>query len=69
MPNFFCINGCAGAEIPIHLTARGPVWESCVMFQLISLEKIGFVARITLTRPERTNAHERGDADRDRAGD
>jgi enoyl-CoA hydratase len=26
------------------------------MFQLISLEKIGFVARITLTRPERTNA-------------
>jgi enoyl-CoA hydratase/carnithine racemase len=26
------------------------------MFQLIGLEKIGFVARITLTRPERTNA-------------
>jgi enoyl-CoA hydratase/carnithine racemase len=26
------------------------------MFQMISLEKIGFVARITLTRPERTNA-------------
>jgi enoyl-CoA hydratase len=26
------------------------------MFQLISLEKIGFVARITLRRPERTNA-------------
>src|SRR5258707_4906553 len=26
------------------------------MFQLINLEKIGFVARITLTRPERTNA-------------
>jgi enoyl-CoA hydratase/carnithine racemase len=26
------------------------------MFQLITLEKIGFVARITLTRPERTNA-------------
>jgi enoyl-CoA hydratase len=26
------------------------------MFQLITFEKIGFVARITLTRPERTNA-------------
>jgi enoyl-CoA hydratase len=26
------------------------------MYQLISLEKIGLVARITLTRPERTNA-------------
>jgi enoyl-CoA hydratase/carnithine racemase len=26
------------------------------MFQLISVEKIGFVARITLRRPERTNA-------------